>query len=152
MNQSAPFITTGGRYDNMMGFELDKLFGLALTDARFFRELREHPYQAVAQFELTEPEEQAVLHIAPRVESIQELALRLDAWMAENTASPVKAPAEVLILDARLRVHQMWISHRMDRDASQTSDLYLHQDSTQIETGKDEQRICLKLNEYISQS
>ena len=136
----------------MIGFELDRLFGLALTDARFFRQLREQPYQAVAQFELTEPEEQAVLHIAPGIESIQELALQLDAWMTENTASSVKAPAEVLSLDARLPVHPMSISHRMDRGAGQTSHLYLHQDSTQIETGKDEQRICLKLNEYISQS
>jgi hypothetical protein len=73
----------------MARFELDRLFGLALTDSRFFRQLRECPAVAVAQFELTESEEQAVLSIAPTADSIQQLALQLDLWMTGDVTKQI---------------------------------------------------------------
>lgn len=70
----------------MASFELDRLFGLALTDARFFHRLRELPGSVVSQFRLSGPEVQAVMAIAPQVSSTKDLALRLDAWMSQVAA------------------------------------------------------------------
>lgn len=75
-------------------FQLDRLFGLALTDTRFFRQLREHPKQAAARFELTEPEMRAVVNIAPAVRSIEDLALQLDSWITSDAPSAVPAFAK----------------------------------------------------------
>jgi hypothetical protein len=68
----------------MSRFELDRLFGTALTDARFFQHLRERPDQAVARFRLTESEARAVIDMAPAANSIEELAISLDSWMARR--------------------------------------------------------------------
>lgn len=83
-----------GRQRMTTEFQLDRLFGLALTDARFFRQLREHPKQAAARFELTEPEMRAIVNIAPAIRSIEDLALRLDSWMTSDAPSAVPAFAE----------------------------------------------------------
>ena len=68
----------------MDSFELDRLFGLALTDARFFRGLKERPHHAVAQFDLTDLEAKAVVDIAPVVNTVEDLAVRLDRWMTQQ--------------------------------------------------------------------
>ena len=81
MNRIRPLpLEQTARQGDPQGFELDQLLGLALTDSRFFRQLQEHPREAAAKFELTQREEQAILGIAPLVESVEELAVRLDAW------------------------------------------------------------------------
>jgi len=76
----------------MADYELDRLFGMALTDVRFFQHLRERPHQAVAEFALTESETRAVMHIAPVARTIEDLAEQLDTWMTQR--EPVPACAE----------------------------------------------------------
>lgn len=75
-------------------YQLDQLFGLALTDDRFFGQLREVPEEALTRFALTESEEQAILDIVPSVSSIEELATRLEDWRACARGSSVDARAE----------------------------------------------------------
>jgi hypothetical protein len=123
----------------MARYELDRLFGLALTDARFFRQLRDRPHQAVRQFELTELETEAVIRIAPTTDSIQELAVRLDSWMTETTASPVPQQSQypVALVD-RVGLDR---SHR-DTHYTHAHDRVTHQDN--------EQGLCLTLSESIA--
>jgi hypothetical protein len=83
-----------GRPLGMQTFRLDQLFGLALTDARFFRQLREVPKAALAQFDLTESEERAILDIAASVNSIEELAMRLEHWQMCVSDASVEARGE----------------------------------------------------------
>jgi hypothetical protein len=83
-----------GRASEVRTYQLDKLFGLALTDARFFNQLRETPERALTEFSLTASEAQAVLSIVPSVRSIEELAVRLEDWEARFCADPVEARAE----------------------------------------------------------
>jgi hypothetical protein len=73
----------------MKKYELDRLFGLALTDARFFQHLREEPEKAIARFALTESETRAVLEIAPNANSIEDLAVQLDSWMTHKEPETV---------------------------------------------------------------
>lgn len=73
-----------GESHNMVKFELDRLFGLALTDARFFQHLRARPHHAVAQFALTDLEAKAVVDIAPAANTVEDLATRLDCWMMQQ--------------------------------------------------------------------
>ena len=87
----------------MARFELDRLFGLALTDDRFFRHLCERPHQAMLQFDLTEPEAQAVLSIAPRASSVQDLATQLDAWMTSNALAAALRP----VLESATAQHRL---------------------------------------------
>ena len=85
MNQSTSFITRGEN-TSMQNYEIDRLFGQAVTDRRFFRQLCERPHQVLPQFELDELEAEAVLGIALQVSTVGELADRLDAWMMQRTA------------------------------------------------------------------
>jgi hypothetical protein len=130
----------------MARFELDRLFGLALTDDRFFRHLCERPHQAMLQFDLTEPETQAVLNIAPKATSVQELATQLDSWMTSNALTaalrPVLEPAT-----AELRLSAF--------DPNPDRQGYPHlfgQETIHITTQGKEQGLCLKLSEYIAQN
>ncbi len=124
-----------GEYKSMARFELDRLFGLALTDSRFFRQLRERPAVAGAQFELTESEEQAVLNIAPSADSIQQLALQLDVWMTGDVAEPVPN-----FDPTRQR-------------ASVSNHRYTHShDAAPANTKDDKTEICLTLSELASRS
>ena len=107
MNQNMHYTMDRGEPRTMETFELDRLFGLALTDARFFRQLREHPYQAVAQFELTEPETRAVVYIAPRAKSVQELAVQLDSWMTDQVPYDAGARVEEPAFVGSARPHQV---------------------------------------------
>lgn len=130
----------------MARYELDRLFGLALTDARFFRQLCEQPYQAVAQFELTESETQAVARIAPGVATIQELALQLDAWTTGtviDTPERTLEPAPVLCA--------LPISDRPD--GSHREQLHAYRPtSLGVTSRQDEQSLCLKASQYVSRS
>jgi hypothetical protein len=76
--------TIRGESGQMSEFELDRLFGTALTDARFFQHLRERPDQAIARFRLTASEARAVVDMAPAANSIEELAISLDSWRARQ--------------------------------------------------------------------
>ena len=78
----------------MRTYQLDQLFGLALTDARFFCQLREVTEEALARFDLTESEERAILEIAPSVCSVEELAVRLEDWRVCARSAPAEARAE----------------------------------------------------------
>jgi hypothetical protein len=142
MNHNAPYDLRGGEYTNMARFELDQLFGLALTDSRFFRQLREHPRQAIVQFELSESETQAVLDIAPQISSIQELATRLDSWMTSHAG----AVAQEQVLAPALALH---CSPLLDLGSNPEGCPYTHTSNTIREK---EQGICLTLSEYIAQN
>jgi hypothetical protein len=87
MGVHANQMVMGGVTRNMAKFELDRLFGRALTDARFFRQLRDKPHQAVAQFSLTDLEARAVIDIAPGAATIEDLAIQLDRWMTQEDRS-----------------------------------------------------------------
>lgn len=126
----------------MMDYELDRLFGLAMTDARFFRQLKEEPRQAAAQFELTELEMQAVMHIAPAVSSIEDLALQLDAWMESQPAVSEQIP------DARpIQIPLGHISLGTQQSCLLSSD----PNRVKTET-RDGSGICLKLKAYAARS
>jgi hypothetical protein len=95
MNRNLTHTATGwGGTPNMGKFELDRLFGMALTDARFFQHLREQPHKAVAQFGLTEQEAQAVLDVAPIASSVEDLAVRLDSWIAHTEYERIETRVE----------------------------------------------------------
>jgi len=126
----------------MARFELDRLFGLALTDARFFRLLRERPRQAIVQFDLSDSETQAVLHIAPAIGSIQELAMQLDSWMTSSAGTVCYEPAP----------DPAWALPRLsllDPDRHPEGRPYTRTPDTIQEN---ERGICLALNEYVTQS
>jgi hypothetical protein len=93
MNAKLGNTSTLGGHRNMERFELDRLFGMALTDARFFDHLKKYPHKVIERFELTESEAQAVLRIAPAARSTEDLALQLDSWMTE-AASPAVEPSQ----------------------------------------------------------
>ena len=78
----------------MTRFELDRLFGMAFTDARFFDHLKKHPQKVIERFELTESEAQAVLRIAPVARSTEDLALQLDSWMTDAATAGVEDSPE----------------------------------------------------------
>ena len=126
----------------MAKFELDRLFGLALTDARFFRLLRERPRQAIVQFDLTDSETQAVLHMAPEIGSIQEFAMRLDSWMTSSAGIVCYEPAP----NPALALHRLAL---LDLDRHPEGRPHTH---TPDAIQKDEQGICLTLSEFVAQS
>jgi hypothetical protein len=140
MTISSRLFLSGGRNKVMARFELDRLFGLALTDARFYRQLRDRPQQAVRQFQLTEQETQAVIRIAPTTDSIQELAVRLDSWMTETAESPV----------AERQSHAIALIDRVGLDRPHRDTRYTHSHKTTRQD--DEQGLCLKLSEPIARS
>lgn len=141
----------GGEHREMRRFELDRLFGLALTDSRFYRQLREDPYRAVAEFDLTEEETQAVLCIVPLACSIGDLAMRLDAWMTgmEQEAAIV-APAERSEAEAAVR-RRLPLTSRAEDERHAPGRRYPHR-RTPAPIGDDEQRVCLTLSERIYRS
>ncbi len=141
----------GGEYREMRRFELDRLFGLALTDSRFYRQLREDPYRAVAEFDLTEEETQAVLCIVPLARSIGDLAMRLDVWLTgmEQEAATV-APAERSQAEAPVRKRLPLTSHAED-ERHALGQRFPHR-RTPAPIGDDEQRVCLTLSERIYRS
>jgi hypothetical protein len=87
-------LTTWGGIQDVQTYELDRLFGTALTDDRFFAQLKVQPYQAVAQFGLTESEARAVAHIAPAATSVEDFAVQLDSWMTRRESHPTERCAE----------------------------------------------------------
>jgi hypothetical protein len=149
MNQTNYHIPKGGEHRNMERYELDRLFGLALTDARFFRQLREHPYHAVSQFELTDSETRAVVSIAPAVSTIQELAVQLDVWMTGNVVEVAAMPVAERISEVDPVLHQMALSDQKRLDGHrQSRGLSYNPDTAQL-AQQDEQRICLNQSELI---
>jgi hypothetical protein len=126
----------------MTRFELDRLFGLALTDARFFRQLRECPSQAIMRFDLTESEARAVLDIAPEIDSVQELAMQLDLWMTSSEG----AVTQESMLAPALALHRLPLSGVGSHPEGYP---YTHTPHTIQEK---ERGICLTLSEYIAQS
>jgi hypothetical protein len=145
--------TRGGSYRETSGFELDRLFGLALTDARFFRQLREHPYQAVSRFDLTETEARAVLRIAPSARSIQELALELDAWMTDNTPEAVPVVSREPAWANRSTLRRPGPLVPVGRERRPPHDtLPPYAQMLPVESQDGGQRICLQLSECLSQN
>ncbi len=104
-------MTRWGGSQTMDRYELDRLFGMALTDTRFFQDLREQPLRAMAQFELTEPETRAVLDIAPVVASVEDLAIRLDQWMTHREAQQAAALARGALIGLDSAAHRFSISN-----------------------------------------
>lgn len=135
----------------MTRIELDRLFGLALTDSRFYRQLREDPYRAVAEFDLTEAETQAVLRIVPLARSIEDLAMRLDAWMTgiEQEAVMV-APAERSQAEDVTR-GRLPLTSRAEYEGHALGRRFPYR-RTPVQIGDDEQRVCLTLSERIYRS
>lgn len=133
---------------NMERFELDRLFGLALTDARFFRQLHEHPHQAVSQFELTDSETRAVVSIAPAVSTIQELAVQFDVWMTGNIVEVVAMPVAKRMPEMDPVLHQLSLSDQKSLDGHKRQHTYSYNPNTAQVARQDEQRICLRQNEY----
>ena len=146
MNQDTQYISARGEDYNMARFELDRLFGLALTDDRFFQHLCERPHQATLQFDLTEPEAQAVISIAPTASSVQDLATQLDSWMTSNALAaalrPVIEPAA-----ARQRLPRYGLSQ--NREGYPYT---LYPETVEITTQDKEQELCLKVSEYIARN
>jgi len=138
--------SNGGEHREMRRFELDRLFGLAMTDSRFYRQLREDPYRVVAEFDLSEEETQAVLCIVPLAHSIRDLAMRLDAWMTgmEQEAAMV-APAERSEAETTVRRH-LPLMTRAEDERHAPGRRYPHR-RTPAPIGDDEQRVCLTLRE-----
>jgi hypothetical protein len=141
MTISRGSFSSGGRKTTMARFELDRLFGLALTDARFYNQLRDRPHHAISQFQLTEPETEAVISIAPTTNSIQELALRLDSWMTGTAKSTV---AEQSLHPIALGDQVGLDSHHQKSHYTRTHHSLTHQDN--------EQGLCLTLSESIARS
>ena len=128
----------------MAKYELDRLFGLAMTDDRFFRHLCERPHQAMLQFDLTEPEAQAVLSIAPGARSIQDLAVQLDSWMTNNALAAALQP----VLEPATTRHRL---PRYSLGRSREGHPYtLDQEAVPITSQEKEQGLCLKLSEYVA--
>ena len=92
MKTGTDFKMGWGESRTMVDYELDRLFGLALTDARFFQHLKEEPHHAVAQFALTDSEARAVADIAPAVSTVQDLATQLDRWMMQQEQDAKACP------------------------------------------------------------
>jgi hypothetical protein len=138
----------GGAYKNMARFELDRLFGWALTDSRFFQQLRDDPYRAIAEFDLTEAETQAVLSIAPFACSIEDLAMRLDAWMtgSESDAVTVVPAKQALMADPVLGRLPPTLRTDHERHAPGRR---LPNRRALVNSGDDEQRVCLTLSKRI---
>jgi hypothetical protein len=141
----------GGDFREMRRYELDRLFGLALTDSCFYRQLRADPYRAIAEFDLTQEEKQAVLCIVPLALSIGDLAMRLDAWMTgiEQEAATV-APAERSQAQAPVR-KRMPLTPRAEHERHALGQR-LPRRRAPVPIGDDEQRVCLILNERIYRS
>jgi hypothetical protein len=137
-----------GVYKKMARFELDRLFGWALTDSRFFRQLRDDPYRAMAEFDLTSEEKQAVLSIAPGVRSVEDLAMQLDAWMAGSEKDAVAAaPAERTISAGRV-LGQLPLASRTEHEGHAPGRRSPNRRAP-VHSGNDGQRVCLTLNERI---
>lgn len=100
-----------GESQTMTSFELDRLFGMALTDARFFQRLRDEPRQAVAQFALTDSEAVAVMHIAPTSRSIEDLATELDSWMTQRELEPAPTCIEAQFIGLNSAARKFSISN-----------------------------------------
>jgi hypothetical protein len=133
----------------MARFELDRLFGQALTDARFFRQLQERPQEAVVQFQLTESEVRAVLEIAPAVSSVQDLAIQLDSWMTRDVSVvPVGTEERLISLDSSLQSSAASndMALKLDQRGSSHSP---KQPTPQITIRNGEQGICITLNQFI---
>jgi hypothetical protein len=110
IHPNGTMMTSGGS-QTMDRYELDRLFGMALTDARFFQHLREQPLRAMAQFQLTEPETRAVLDIAPVAASVGELATRLDQWMTHREAQQAAALSKGALIGLDLAAQRFSISN-----------------------------------------
>lgn len=130
----------------MARFELDRLFGWALTDSRFLRQLRDDPYRAIAEFDLTEEEKQAVLNIAPCARSIEDLAMQLDAWMVGSDRDAVTvAPAERTMAAGRV-LGRLPLASRTEHERHAPGQRLPNRRAL-VHSGDDEQRVCLTLSE-----
>jgi hypothetical protein len=143
--------TDAGTYRDSTRLELDRLFGWALTDSRFFRQLSEEPYRAIAEFDLTEAEKQAVLRIAPLARSVEDLAMRLDAWMTGSERGVVAVvPAEQAMV-GNAAIGGPPIASRVVREGHAPG-RRLHKPRTPVHNGDGEQRVCLTLSKRIYRS
>lgn len=132
----------------MQNYEIDRLFGQAITDRRFFRQLCEQPHQVLAQFELDELETQAVLGIALQVSTVGELADQLDAWMMQRTS---ETTAAMPIPQTSPRLPSLSLSHHVDLEPQRVQQ-HAHQTRTTHTLQRNEQTICLRQREYASLS
>ncbi len=149
MNQSTSYIMTKGGNNSMQNYEIDRLFGQAVTDRRFFRQLCEQPHQILTQFELDELETQAVLGIALQVSTVGELAAQLDAWMTQRTKETNVAMS---ISQTSPGLQSQSLSQHAELDPPQRVHEHTYQSKTAPSSRRNEQRICLKLREYASLS
>lgn len=133
----------------MQNYEIDRLFGQAITDRRFFRQLCEQPHQVLTQFELDEFETQAVLGIALQVSTVTELAAQLDAWMTQHTADKTVA---VSMPQTSPEMQSLSLSQHMDLDPPHQVHQHTYQPKTAPTPRRNEQTICLRLREYASLS
>jgi hypothetical protein len=135
----------------MEQFELDRLFGLALTDARFFQKLRQRPQDVVTQFSLTESEARAVLEIAPTAGSVEDLAAQLDSWMISNVETTSQVPLEELLINLDPFAQRPSLSRDAPVGAANRGQAHLSpQDRARATLLGDEHTICLKVKEYAS--
>jgi len=137
----------------MQNYEIDRLFGQAITDRRFFRQLCEQPHQVLTQFELDELETQAVLGIALQVSTVGELADQLDAWMMQRTEETRVA---VTMPQTSPELPSLSLSQHGDLDPPQRVYQHTNQPRYQPKTApiprRNEQTICLRQREYASLS
>ena len=133
----------------MQNYEIDRLFGQAVTDRRFFRQLCEQPHQALTQFELDELETQAVLGIALQVSTVGELAAQLDAWMMQRTTETNVA---MPILQTSPGLQSLSLAQHADLDPPQRVHQRTYRPKTASTPRRNEQTICLRLREYASPS
>lgn len=136
----------GGEYRKMVRFELDRLFGWALTDSRFFRQLRDDPYRAIAEFDLTEEETQAVLSIAPFARSTEDLAMQLDAWMTGSETDAVTVRPAERTTAAGPVLGRLPLASRTGHERHAPGQRFPNRRAL-VHSGDDEQRVCLTLNE-----
>jgi hypothetical protein len=141
-------VNDGGAYRKMARFELDRLFGWALTDSRFFQQLRDEPYRALAGFDLTEEETQAVLSIAPFAYSIEDLAMQLDAWMASSEGDAVAVMPAGRTPAADPVPGQLPLASRTEH-ARHAPGRRSPDRRALVHSGDDERRICHTLSERI---
>jgi len=133
----------------MENYEIDRLFGQAVTDQRFFRQLCEQPHQVLTQFELDELETQAVSGIALQVSTVGELATQLDAWMTQRaTETSVAMP----LTHTSPGLQNLSLSRHADLDPPQRVYQHTYQPKTEPTPRRNEQTICLRLREYVSPS
>ncbi|MFN2156822.1 MAG: hypothetical protein ACK2UX_16430, partial [Anaerolineae bacterium] len=125
---------------------LDRLFGYALTDSRFLRQLCDDPYRAIAEFDLSEEETQAVLSIAPFARSTEDLAMQLDAWMTGSERDAVTVRPAERATAAGPVLGRLPLASRTGHERHAPGQRFPNRRAL-VHSGDSEQRVCLTLNE-----